>query len=253
MIAEMTLALPTVAAHAAQSTPAQPPAGDAPKLKLAIAGVTHGHVHGFMRRFKDRTNFEVVGVYDPDPALRAAFAKRYGLDDAKVFADLPALLDKVKPEAVAAFTNTYDHAAVVEAAAARGVHVMMEKPLAVSMEHARAIERAATRGRIHVIVNYETTWYASHAAIWKMMKTERAAGAIRKVVAMDGHFGPQEIGVQPEFLAWLTDPVKNGAGALFDFGCYGANLMTWLMDNQRPLAVTADHAADQADDLSARR
>ncbi len=107
------------------------------------------------------------------------------------------------------------------------------------MDHARAIERAAARGKIHVIVNYETTWYASHAAIWKMMKDERAAGALRKVVAMDGHFGPQEIGVQPEFLAWLTDPVKNGAGALFDFGCYGANLMTWLMDNQRPIAVTA--------------
>jgi predicted dehydrogenase len=222
----------------AQPAPTQP-AAEGPKLRLAIAGVTHGHVHGFMRRFKDRTNFEVVGVYDADPALRAAFAKRYGLEDGKVFADLPTLIDKVKPEAVAAFTNTYDHAAVVEAAAARGVHVMMEKPLAVSMEHARAIEKAAARGKIHVIVNYETTWYASHAAIWKMMKTERAAGAIRKVVAMDGHFGPKEIGVQPEFLEWLTDPVKNGAGALFDFGCYGANLMTWLMDNQRPLAVTA--------------
>ena len=215
------------------------PAAETPKLKLAIAGVVHGHVHGFMRRFKDRTNFEVVGVWEPDPALRAAFGKRYGLDDSKLFADLPTLIDKVKPEAVAAFTNTYDHAAVVEAAAARGVHVMMEKPLAVSMEHARAIEKAAARGKIHVIVNYETTWYASHAAIFKMMKTERAAGAIRKVVAMDGHFGPQEIGVQPEFLAWLTDPVKNGAGALFDFGCYGANLMTWLMDNQRPRSVTA--------------
>jgi predicted dehydrogenase len=56
---------------------------------------------------------------------------------------------------------------------------------------------------------------------------------------MDGHEGPKEINVQPEFLSWLTDPVKNGAGALFDFGCYGANLMTWLMGNQRPVAVTA--------------
>ena len=43
----------------------------------------------------------------------------------------------------------------------------------------------------------------------------------------------------PEFLSWLTDPEKNGAGALFDFGCYGANLMTWLMNNQRPTSVTA--------------
>ena len=66
------------------------------------------------------------------------------------------------------------------------------------------------------------------------------------MVAMDGHQGPKEINVQPEFLAWLTDPVKNGAGALFDFGCYGANLMTWLMDNQRPLAVTAIAADQQA-------
>jgi predicted dehydrogenase len=71
------------------------------------------------------------------------------------------------------------------------------------------------------------------------MKQQRAGGDIRKMVAMDGHEGPKEIRVQPEFLAWLTDPVKNGAGALFDFGCYGANLMTWLMDNRRPTKVTA--------------
>jgi predicted dehydrogenase len=59
------------------------------------------------------------------------------------------------------------------------------------------------------------------------------------MVAMDGHEGPEEIHVQPEFFAWLSDPVKNGAGALFDFGCYGANLMTWMMDNQHPIKVTA--------------
>ena len=56
---------------------------------------------------------------------------------------------------------------------------------------------------------------------------------------MDGHEGPKEIHTPPEFFNWLSDPVKNGAGALFDFGCYGANLMTWMMDNQRPLRVTA--------------
>ena len=55
----------------------------------------------------------------------------------------------------------------------------------------------------------------------------------------DGHAGPKAINVQPEFFAWLTDPVRNGAGALFDFGCYGANLITWLMDGVRPIAVTA--------------
>src|SRR5581483_9413583 len=106
-------------------------------------------------------------------------------------------------------------------------------------EHARAIQAAAGRGHIHVIVNYETTWYRSHGEMWTLLKEQHAGGNIVKMVAMDGHPGPKEINVGPEFLGWLTDPVKNGAGALFDFGCYGANLMTWMMDNQRPIAVTA--------------
>jgi predicted dehydrogenase len=116
---------------------------------------------------------------------------------------------------------------------------MMEKPLAVSVEHGWAIRDAARHGGIHVIVNYETTWYSSHAALWRALKVDHTAGDIRKIVAMDGHQGPKEIGVGPEFFRWLTDPVLDGGGALFDFGCYGANLMTWLMDNARPLAVSA--------------
>src|SRR4029077_21200068 len=92
---------------------------------------------------------------------------------------------------------------------------------------------------IPVLVNYETTWYPSNHAAYALARKAIALGEIRKVLVHDGHRGPKEIGVQPEFLAWLTDPDKNGAGALFDFGCYGANLMTWLMDDARPSSVTA--------------
>src|SRR5260370_32055690 len=115
----------------------------------------------------------------------------------------------------------------------------MEKPLAVSRDTGMSTRRAATSAGIPVIVKYETTWYRSHAAMWEVMKDQHAGGEIRKMVAMDGHQGPKEIGVPPEFFGWLTDPVKNGAAALFDFGCYGANLMTWMMYNQRPLSFTA--------------
>ncbi len=214
-------------------------------VRVAIAGLVHGHVDGFFRLVKTHGNVEIVGVFDPDSKLQQSYGKRYGLDSSLFFTDLGAMLDKTKPEAVATFTSTFDHPVVVEACAARRIPVMMEKPLAVSMEHAHAIQRAATRRGIPVIVNYETTWYASHGAIWQIVKEQHAAGDIRKMVAMDGHEGPKEIHVGPEFFQWLTDPVKNGAGALFDFGCYGANLMTWLMDNQRPLAVTAITQTDK--------
>jgi predicted dehydrogenase len=148
-------------------------------------------------------------------------------------------VERVRPDAIAAFTNTLDHPAVVEAAARRRIPVMMEKPLAVSNDDAQRIRRAAEASGIQVLVNYETTWYPSHGAMWTLLKEKKAAGDIRKMVALDGHSGPKAINVQPEFLEWLSDPARNGAGALFDFGCYGANLMTWMMDNQRPLAVTA--------------
>ena len=115
---------------------------------------------------------------------------------------------------------------------------MMEKPLAVSLEDARAMEKAARAGKIQVLVNYETTWYRSNQGAYDLVH-EKALGEIRKIVVHDGHSGPKEIGVGPEFLAWLTDPKLNGAGALFDFGCYGADLATWLMDGRRPDAVTA--------------
>ena len=210
-----------------------------PPLRLAIAGLVHGHVSGFLRAAQARSDVQIVGVYEPDAALLKKYAQRYNLPDAVVFTDLAAMLDRAKPEALASFTNTYDHPVVVEAAAARHLSVMMEKPLAVSNAHAQRIRRAASQGGIHVLVNYETTWYPSHGAIWTLIKERHAAGEIRKIVALDGHAGPKAINVQPEFLDWLSDPVRNGGGALFDFGCYGANLMTWLMDNQRPRTVTA--------------
>jgi scyllo-inositol 2-dehydrogenase (NADP+) len=213
--------------------------GTAAPLRLAIAGLVHGHVSGFLRAAQGRTDIQIVGVFDPDAALRRSYAERYALPDGVMFDRLDTMLDRARPEAVASFTNTLDHPGVVEAAASRHVHVMMEKPLAVSNADARRIRVAAERGSIQVLVNYETTWYANHGAIWSIVKERGAAGAIRKMVALDGHQGPKKINVQPEFLDWLSDPVRNGGGALFDFGCYGANLMTWLMDGRRPVAVTA--------------
>jgi predicted dehydrogenase len=209
-------------------------------LRLAIAGLNHGHVSGFLRNAAGRTGeIRIVGVYDPDSTLLAKYATANRFPENMLFTDLGKMVDSVKPEAVAIFSDTYSHGAIVETVAARRIPIMMEKPLAVDRKQAQAIAAAAARYKVPVIVNYETTWYPSHGEIWKLIHEEKAAGEIRKMVAMDGHEGPKEIHVQPEFFAWLSDPVKNGAGALFDFGCYGANLMTWLLDNQRPLKVTA--------------
>ena len=209
-----------------------------PPLRVAVVGLVHGHVEGFFQHNLQRKDIEIVGISDPDKQLFARYAKQFHLDPALYFAGLDAMLQQTHPQAVLVYTSTDDHRAVVETCAKLGVHVMMEKPLAVSYADALAMAEAAKRGNIQVLVNYETTWYRSNHAAYDLVR-EGTVGDVRKIVVHDGHRGPKEIGVPAEFLSWLTDPKLNVAGALFDFGCYGADLSTWLMDGERPLTVTA--------------
>ena len=215
-----------------------PPAPTRPRLRVGIVGLVHGHVRGFFEYSAKSPAIEIVGIAEPDQQLLAQAGAKYGFERSHLFSSLEEMIAKAHPQAVLAYTNTYEHRRVVEICAQHGVHVMMEKPLAVSLDDALAIQRTAREGKIHVLVNYETSWYRSNYAAHELVR-DRAIGDIRKVVIHDGHSGPKERGVQPEFLTWLTDPKLNGAGALFDFGCYGADLMTWLMNGERPQTVTA--------------
>jgi predicted dehydrogenase len=207
-------------------------------MKVGIVGLVHGHVGGFFQNSLHLAEIQLVGVAEPDPRLFDTYAKEFNLDKSLYFSDLENMLVKAKPHAVLVYTNTFDHRKVIEICARHGVHVMVEKPLAVSYEDAKAIQRAASDGKIQVLVNYETTWNRSNRTVYDLVH-DGSLGEIRKVVVHDGHKGPKEINVQPEFFAWLNDAKLNGGGALFDFGCYGADLMTWLMDGARPLSVTA--------------
>src|SRR5687768_10834869 len=128
---------------------------------------------------------------------------------------------------------------VVEACAPRGIHVMVEKPLATTLAHAKKMYSLAKKYKIHLLTNFETSWYPSNAKAFQLVNDSNYVGAVRKVVIHDGHQGPKEIGVGKEFFDVLTDPVLNVGGALMDFGCYGANLMTHLMHGQQPVSVTA--------------
>jgi predicted dehydrogenase len=207
-------------------------------VSIAIVGLVHGHVYGFIPQLQARPDVQLVGIVETNQDLVARYAEHFNLPRQLFFTNLDELFARTNVQAIAVFTSTYDHPAVVVACAKHKADVMMEKPLAVDLDGARLIEQAAQENGIQVIVNYETTWFRSQAALWRIIKQQGDCGEIRKMVAFDGHNGPEKY-VGPEFYDWLFDPVKNGGGALFDFGCYGANLMTWLMDNQRPIAVTA--------------
>jgi scyllo-inositol 2-dehydrogenase (NADP+) len=207
-------------------------------LRLGIAGFTHDHVHQILGR-PAKGDVEIVGVAEPNRELAMRHLKRYNLPENLWYPTLEAMIAATKPEAVCAFNSIFEHKKVVEICAPKGIHVMVEKPLAVSTTHAKVMVALAEKHNIQLLTNFETTWYSSHQVAYDLIYGKNALGDIRKVVVHDGHKGPKEIGCSQEFLSWLTDPVMNGGGAIIDFGCYGANLMTWLMKGQRPLTVTA--------------
>jgi predicted dehydrogenase len=209
-----------------------------PPLRIAVAGMTHGHI-GFLMNRKIKSDLQVVGVYEPNTEMALRYAKKYNFDPSIIYTDLDKMLDATKPEAVVAFGSIYDHLAVVEKCAPRKIHVMVEKPLATTVEAAVKMQQLADKYNIHLLTDYETSWYPTVAKTYQLVKDSGYVGNIKKVVIHDGHQGPKEINVNKEFFDWLTDPVLNGGGALIDFGCYGANLMTWLMGNEKPISVTA--------------
>lgn len=232
------LAVCLLAAHTARAaTPGTP-------IRVVIIGLVHGHAQGLLNAIPRNASVQLVGIAEPDQALAAHCAEQFHLDQKLFFTDTVAMLDQTHPDAALVYTSIADHRKAIEAAASRGIHSMVEKPLATTVADALAIRKAAREHHVQVLTNYETTWYASNAAAWRDV-TEGKLGDIRRVVVHDGHEGPKEIGVGPEFLNWLTDPEKNGAGAMFDFGCYGADLMTLLMKGVTPESVTAVALTDK--------
>jgi len=213
-------------------------------LRVAIVGLEHGHVEGFLGALPQHSDVQLVGIADGDPALFAKYQKKFSLADSLYYRTEGEMIEKTHPQAVLVYTSIAGHRPAIEVAAKYGVSVMVEKPLTISVSDALAIRDTARRARIHVLVNYETTWYASNQAAYDEVRDGRI-GEVRRVVVHDGHQGPKEIGVPPEFLSWLTDPAQNGAGAMYDFGCYGADLTTWLMKGETPLTVTAVVSQDK--------
>ncbi|MGB7395456.1 MAG: Gfo/Idh/MocA family oxidoreductase [Pricia sp.] len=207
------------------------------KLKVAIVGLSHDHAHEIMRAFQEN-RINLLGVSEKDPNLIARYSEDYGVPDTLFFGDTETMLNNVTPDVVMAYNPINEHLAVAEICLPMKLPLMVEKPLATTLADAQKMARLAREHDTHLLTNFETTWYGSIQRL-KSLVGESGFRNMSKMIAKDGHEGPKEIGCSKEFLSWLTDPVKNGGGAIMDFGCYGANLMTWLQNGKRPIAVTA--------------
>ena len=194
------------------------------RTRLAIVGLDHDHVWGILKQIASEPDGELVAIADTHPELIQK-AKAIAPKSVKFFSNYVAMLDEVKPDAVIVTTANNRHLEILRACAKRKIHFDTEKPMAASGADAREMVRLASEAGIKLMVNYGSAWPdATQEALRRIEAGE--VGKIQKIIVQFGHEGPKEIGTSKYFSDWLYDPVKNGAGALMDFGCYGAD---WAM------------------------
>jgi len=208
----------------------------AQESKMAVIGLVHSHVWGHLKTMLDGRQAKLTGIAETNPELVAEARKR-GAASVPFFDDYKRMLDETKPDFVWAFVENNRHLEIVEACAPRKIHVIFEKPLAATYKEALAIQKLAKQHGIQVMCNYQMAWWPANYAA-KAQADAGAVGQVWRLRGVVGHGGPGSQGAASKyFFEWLTDPVKNGAGALMDFGCY--NALWSLMYLGRPETVYA--------------
>jgi len=203
---------------------------------IAVVGLVHSHVWGHLKEVLPGQPVRLVGVAETEPELVAEAEKR-GVPANLVFADWKKMIDQQKPEIVWAFVENNRHREIVEYCAPRKIHVLFEKPLASNYKEALAIRDLARKYGIYVMTNYQMAWWPANYTA-KELADSGAIGKVWRLHGIVGHGGPGgPTGLNKYFFNWLTDPVKNGGGALVDFGCYNALWSLWYLG--RPETVYA--------------
>jgi len=211
----------------------------AQQYKIAVIGLVHSHVWGHLPRMASNQPAQLVGIAEPNPEL-VAEAKKLA-PQATFYSDYRQMLEQAKPDIVWAFVENNRHLEIVQACTPRKIHVMFEKPLAASYKDALAIERLARQHGIQVMTNYQMAWWPTQYAAHDLASSG-ALGKVWRLHGIVGHGGPGSSGVRNKyFFQWLTDPVKNGAGALVDFGCYNALWALWYLGRPRSVFAQVNH------------
>ena len=212
----------------------------APEYRIAVIGLVHSHVWGHLHTMVEGKTATLVGLAEPNQEL-VAEAKKAGVPESLIFSDYQQMLDKVKPDIVWAFVENNRHLEIARACAPRKINLIFEKPLASTYKEAKEIQALAAKYDIRIMTNYQMAWWPTNY-VAKAAVDQGDVGKIWRLHGIVGHGGPGSEGPRNKyFFEWLTDPIKNGAGALMDFGCYNALWSLWYLGKPQTVYATVNH------------
>lgn len=212
----------------------------AQEYKMAVIGLEHSHVWGHLGTMLKSQQVKLVGIAEPNPEL-VGEAKKRGATNVPFFTDYRKMLSETKPDFVWAFVPNNRHLEIVQTCAPLKIHVIFEKPLASTYKDALAIRQLAQKSGIKIMTNYQMAWWAANYTA-KAQADAGTLGQVWRLRGIVGHGGPGSSGpANKYFFAWLTDPEKNGAGALMDFECYNALWSLWYLGRPESVYAQVNH------------
>jgi len=198
----------------------------ADRFRVGVAGLIHDHVWGMLRWWKELEGAELVAAADVNSPLLDRVRSELGVEH--TYGSFEEMFDREDLDIVTVAMDNASTVDVVVAAAARGVHVMTEKPMSATLEQADRMVEACRRAKVELMINWPTAWNPHLQTVDRLVR-EGTVGTVHKTKYLAAHQGPKEIGCSPYFYNWLYDATLNGAGALMDYCCYGADMAAhWI-------------------------
>jgi predicted dehydrogenase len=196
-------------------------------MKIGILGLVHDHIFlmNELNNFQAIENVEVTCAVDVNEPLRK---KASNMGVTRTYKDYREMLATEDLDAVAVYAENALHGVYTEAAAEKGLHVLVEKPMAANLEIAQKMVDAAQKNHVKLMINFPPLWSPALRHAIKMAH-DGNIGTIFECRFRAAHNGPKEMGCTPFFYNWLYDEKLNGAGAFMDFCTYGAMYSRWVL------------------------
>lgn len=162
---------------------------------------------------------EIIGVQSGSAEHGADYAQKHGI--AYSTTDLAALLDQ-KPDAIYISSVNDKHRAQLEAAASRGIHVLCEKPLAISLDDAKAMIKVCDENNVRFATNHHLRWAATHQAIRAAIEAGKI-GEVRSARVFHAVYLP------PHLQGWRIDNPAAGGGVVLDITVHNCDILAYLL------------------------
>ncbi len=194
-------------------------------IQLGVIGLVHDHVWHELSQWLQTGQVALAAASEAQPALLHRARDEFGAG--QVFASTQEMLDACPLDIVQVCTSNADSAEAVAAAAERGIHAVVEKPMTATLEQADRMLAAAQQHQTQLLINWPFRWRLPTLHAWELVLAGEIGNVFNSHIRM-AHKGPREFGCSDAFCNWLYDPDQNGGGALVDYCSYGAVAFRYL-------------------------